>query len=70
MKKFSAKEKAATNRAKARGAKKGKQFVKQPKGVAAKTKRFQKMKIINKIRKKFPFINEMIVKIDRFFTKS
>ena len=24
------------------------------------------MKIINKIRKKFPFINEMILKIERF----
>ena len=41
-KSLSAKEKAATNRAKARGAKKGKQFVKQPKAIAAKTKRFRK----------------------------
>ena len=39
---LSAKEKAATNRAKAKGCKKGKQFVKQPKGVAAKTKRYRK----------------------------
>lgn len=30
-------EKAATNRAKARGNAKGKQFVKQPKGIAKKT---------------------------------
>jgi len=30
-------EKAATNKAKAQGNKKGKQFVKQPKGVAKKT---------------------------------
>ena len=35
-------EKAATNRAKAKGAKKGKQFVKQPKAIAAKTKRYRK----------------------------
>ena len=34
-------EKAATNRAKAEGNKKGKQFVKQPKGVANKTKRYR-----------------------------
>lgn len=34
-------EKAATNRAKAEGNKKGKQFVKQPKGVAQKTKRYR-----------------------------
>jgi len=27
------------------------------------------MKIINKIKKKFPFINEMILKIERFFKK-
>lgn len=33
-------EKAATNRAKAKGNRSGKQFVKQPKSVAAKTKRF------------------------------
>ena len=41
-KSLSAKEKAATNRSKARGNKKGKQFVKQPKGIAAKTKRYRK----------------------------
>ncbi len=34
-------EKAATNRAKAEGNKKGKQFVKQPKGVAKKTSRYR-----------------------------
>ncbi len=34
-------EKAATNRAKAKGNKKGKQFVKQPKAIAKKTKRFR-----------------------------
>jgi hypothetical protein len=34
-------EKAATNRAKARGNKAGKQFVKQPKKVAEKTKRYR-----------------------------
>lgn len=34
-------EKAATNKAKAEGNKKGKQFVKQPKGVAQKTKRYR-----------------------------
>ena len=33
-------EKAATNRAKAEGNKKGKQFVKQPKKIAEKTSRF------------------------------
>ena len=38
---LTAKEKSATNAAKARGNKKGKQFVKQPKGIAAKTKRFR-----------------------------
>lgn len=35
-------EKAATNRAKAAGNKKGKQFVKQPKKIAEKTKGFRK----------------------------
>tara|TARA_Y100001937_G_scaffold25768_1_gene36941 strand:+ start:2421 stop:2657 length:237 start_codon:yes stop_codon:yes gene_type:complete len=40
-KSLSASEKAATNRAKAEGNKKGKQFVKQPKKVAAKVKRFR-----------------------------
>jgi len=34
-------EKAATNRAKAKGNKSGKQFVAQPKKIAAKTKRFR-----------------------------
>ncbi|QDP63557.1 MAG: hypothetical protein GOVbin4551_49 [Prokaryotic dsDNA virus sp.] len=34
-------EKKATNRAKAAGNKKGKQFVKQPKSVAKKTKRYR-----------------------------
>jgi hypothetical protein len=34
-------EKAATNRAKARGNSKGKQFVKQPKSVAKKTKGYR-----------------------------
>ena len=35
-------EKRATNRAKAAGNKKGKQFVKQPKGIAKKVRRFRK----------------------------
>ena len=34
-------EKAATNRAKAKGNAKGKQFVKQPKKIAAKTRKFR-----------------------------
>ena len=34
-------EKAATNRAKAKGNKKGKQFVKQPKNIAKKTKAYR-----------------------------
>ena len=34
-------EKAATNRAKAKGKKKGKQFVKQPKSIAKKTARYR-----------------------------
>jgi len=34
-------EKAATNKAKAEGNKKGKQFVKQPKNIAEKTKRYR-----------------------------
>ncbi len=34
-------EKAATNRAKAKGNRKGKQFVKQPKNIAKKTARFR-----------------------------
>jgi len=40
-KSLTASEKAATNRAKAKGNKKGKQFVKQPKSIAAKTKKFR-----------------------------
>ena len=40
-KSLSASEKAATNKAKAEGNKKGKQFVKQPKKIAAKVKRFR-----------------------------
>lgn len=38
---LSAAEKAATNRAKAKGKKKGKQFVDQPKKIAEKTRRFR-----------------------------
>lgn len=38
---LTAAEKAATNKAKAKGKKKGKQFVAQPKAVAEKTKRFR-----------------------------
>ncbi len=34
-------EKAATNKTKAEGNKKGKQFVKQPKNIAKKTKRYR-----------------------------
>ena len=34
-------ERAATNRAKAKGNKKGKQFVKQPKSIARKVKRYR-----------------------------
>ncbi len=34
-------EKAATNKAKAEGNRKGKQFVKQPKGIAKKASRFR-----------------------------
>lgn len=34
-------EKAATNRAKAKGNKKGKQFVKQPKAIANKTSKYR-----------------------------
>ena len=36
-------EKAATNRAKAEGNKKGKQFVKQPKRIAKKTRAYRKV---------------------------
>jgi hypothetical protein len=35
-------EKAATNRAKAAGNKKGEQFVKQPKNIAKKTRKYRK----------------------------
>jgi hypothetical protein len=38
---LSASEKAATNRAKAKGNKAGKQFVKQPKNIMKKTARFR-----------------------------
>ena len=38
---LSASEKAATNRAKAKGNRKGKQFVKQPKKIAKKTARYR-----------------------------
>jgi len=38
---LSSSEKASTNKAKAEGAKKGKQFVKQPKKVAAKVKKYR-----------------------------
>ena len=38
---LSSSEKAATNRAKNEGNKKGKQFVSQPKGVAKKVKKFR-----------------------------
>jgi hypothetical protein len=39
---LSAAEKRATNRAKAKGNKKGKQFVKQPKSIAKKVRRYRK----------------------------
>lgn len=38
---LSTSEKAATNRAKAAGNKKGKQFVRQPKGIARKTAQYR-----------------------------
>lgn len=38
---LSASEKAATNKAKAEGNKKGKQFVKQPKNIAKKTAKYR-----------------------------
>ena len=41
-KNLSAAEKAATNRAKAKGKKKGKQFVKQPKNIAKKVKKYRR----------------------------
>ena len=40
-KSLSASEKAATNKAKAKGGKAGKQFVKQPKSIAKKTARYR-----------------------------
>ena len=40
-KSLSASEKAATNKAKAKGNKAGKQFVKQPKSIAKKTARYR-----------------------------
>ena len=40
-KSLSSAEKAATNRAKAKGNKAGKQFVKQPKSIAKKVKRYR-----------------------------
>jgi hypothetical protein len=43
IKSLSAKEYAATSRAKRKGTKAGKQFVKQPKRVAKKTKKFRKV---------------------------
>jgi len=43
IKSLSAKEYAATSRAKRKGTKAGKQFVKQPKRVAKKTKNFRKV---------------------------
>ena len=42
IKALSDKEYAATTRAKRKGTKKGKQFVKQPKKIAQKTRRFRK----------------------------
>ena len=42
IKSLSAKEYAATTRAKKAGTKKGKQFVKQPKNIAKKTRKFRK----------------------------
>lgn len=42
IKALTSKEKAATNRAKREGTKKGKQFVKQPKKIAKKTARYRK----------------------------
>ncbi len=41
IKSLSAKEYAATTKAKRKGTKKGKQFVKQPKRIAAKTKKYR-----------------------------
>lgn len=42
IKSLSAAEYAATTRAKRKGTKAGKQFVKQPKSIAAKTRKFRK----------------------------
>ena len=42
IKALSPQEYAATTRAKRKGTKKGKQFVKQPKKIAAKTRKFRK----------------------------
>jgi len=42
IKRLSAKEYAATSRAKRKGTKKGKQYVAQPKKIAKKTRRFRK----------------------------
>ena len=42
IKKLSAKEYAATSRAKRKGTKKGKQYVAQPKKIAKKTRRYRK----------------------------
>ena len=44
IKSLSSAEYAATTRAKRKGTKQGKQFVKQPKNIAKKTKRFRKVK--------------------------
>lgn len=44
IKALSASEYAATSKAKKEGTKKGKQFVKQPKAIAKKTKAFRKVK--------------------------
>ena len=43
IKALSPKEYAATTRAKRKGTKKGKQFVKQPKGIAKKTRKYRKV---------------------------
>ena len=43
IKALSPKEYAATTRAKRKGTKKGKQFVKQPKGIAQKTRKYRKV---------------------------
>ena len=43
IKALSPKEYAATTKAKRKGTKKGKQFVKQPKGIAKKTRKYRKV---------------------------